>query len=320
MASVSIGVAGCLLTMSYVIDDEAHTHLNQIVGLKAQKATCRIDVRGSNSGSGFHWGNGWILTNSHVVLGLTSRNDEIDYDNVDMKRLTFTFPEGAVFEANDRVALVVPVGKTNHGIPDLALIKLGHQTNYARSHFSKWEESEARQLDNIPQLASQVRHISQNDQVYVTHYGCQGLRNVGSDNPPPPLPLQQSRGFIREVNEHTFWHSSFTSPGSSGSPVLSEADHTVVGVSLSGNATDSCAVRLDSTAFVSSYFNYAIGQMETYLAYTHVSETEPQYANQAAPIAACALHQLISLETAPEVQVHLFLPLGGIPFQPTSKA
>lgn len=148
-------------------------HVNSV-----KDSVCRIDIIDIDNGvkrwhgSGFHWGGGWVITNSHVLLGVDKSNP-----NVDMATVRITFP-GIEFEAHDRLAIVVPVGSDD--VPDLALIKLGVQVEYGRlkDAWIEWERQERGLVSLLPPkpLVAQGtvwidQHQLSQTRAYTIHHG-----------------------------------------------------------------------------------------------------------------------------------------------------
>ena len=91
-----------------------YEHANKNMG-----GVCRItNTKLSTMGSGFHYGSGWVVTNSHVIAG----KDALD-PNADLAHFKFDFPDDKSFDGHDRLAIIVPINEP--GVPDIALIKLG---------------------------------------------------------------------------------------------------------------------------------------------------------------------------------------------------
>lgn len=139
------------------IDDEIRGHLYKQTNAdrvfeklrRFGSGVCRIDVsaRGYQySGSGFHFGDGWVLTSSHVL-----RNREI----LNSARFVFVSPDcGEVtFEANPRRAIVhrlLPAGRrTDYHNRDITLTKLGLQFTQGRKRdqLEEWEIDEQQLLE-----------------------------------------------------------------------------------------------------------------------------------------------------------------------------
>ena len=113
---------------------------------------CRIEVVQPNGlgyvGTGFHFGDGWILTAAHVL-----RNR----DNVNKARFVFlpTGTEPVSFEARPRRAIIhrlLPVGRRpDYHNRDIALVKLGIQYTYGRKkdELEEWEIDEQQLLEQF---------------------------------------------------------------------------------------------------------------------------------------------------------------------------
>lgn len=113
---------------------------------------CRIEVLQPKSlsyiGSGFHFGDGWILTTAHVL-----RNR----DKVNNARFVFfPAPDHEIsFEARPRRAIIhrlLPVGRRpDYHSRDMVLVKLGIQYTYGRkkNDLQEWEIDEQQLLEQF---------------------------------------------------------------------------------------------------------------------------------------------------------------------------
>lgn len=124
---------------------------------------CRIEVVQENGlsydGTGFYFGDGWILTTAHVL-----RNR----DKVNMARFVFFPPEIEIsFEARPRRAIIhrlLPAGRRpDYHNRDIALVKLGIQYTYGRKRddLEEWEIDEQQQLEqfNFFDFSSLVKNV-----------------------------------------------------------------------------------------------------------------------------------------------------------------
>ena len=112
---------------------------------------CRIEVVQENglsyNGTGFYFGDGWILTTAHVL-----RNR----DKVNMARFVFFPAEIEIsFEARPRRAIIhrlLPAGRRpDYHNRDIALVKLGIQFTYGRKRddLEEWEIDEQQLLEQF---------------------------------------------------------------------------------------------------------------------------------------------------------------------------
>ena len=199
--------------------------------LNFMEAVCCIETP-IGHGSGFHWGSGWVMTNSHVLCG-----KNILEPNVDMRQIEFNFSKTSKrFTGQDRFAIVVELGD---GVPDLALIKLGYQVSYGRNKFLEWEEDEEQLRSGLPSLCNAVgQQVTQGQSVFVIHYGDTSEQKISYC------------GVVQKIYEKEFKHTSYTRRGSSGSPVFdANYPHNVLGVSRKGDLSDDSvnyAVLLDA--------------------------------------------------------------------------
>lgn len=129
------------------------TNLNETLSKLQQfgSGVCRIEVAQesglSYSGTGFHFGDGWILTAAHVL-----RNR----DKVNTARFVF-FPPGIEisFEARRRRAIIhrlLPTGRRpDYHNRDIVLVKLGIQYTYGRrkDDLEEWEIDEQQLLEQF---------------------------------------------------------------------------------------------------------------------------------------------------------------------------
>ena len=141
------------------VDDSYRGSLAKASNLKETLSTvkqfgsgvCRIEVVQENGlsydGTGFYFGDGWILTAAHVL-----RNR----DKVNMARFVFFPPEMEIsFEARPRRAIVhrlLPAGRRpDYHNRDIALVKLGIQFTYGRKRddLEEWEIDEQQLLEQF---------------------------------------------------------------------------------------------------------------------------------------------------------------------------
>lgn len=148
---------------------------------------CRIEVVQGNGisyvGTGFHFGDGWILTAAHVL-----RNR----DKVNMARFVFFPPEieNISFEARPRRGIIhrsLPAGRRpDYHNRDIALVKLGIQYTCGRKRddLEEWEIDEQQLLEqyNLLDLSSLVKNaftplgeekfsLKTTDPLTVIHFG-----------------------------------------------------------------------------------------------------------------------------------------------------
>lgn len=129
------------------------SNLNETLSKLKQfgSGVCRIEVAQENGlgyiGSGFHFGEGWILTAAHVL-----RNR----DKVNRARFVFYPQEMEIsFEARPRRAMIhrlLPVGRRpDYHNRDIALVKLGIQYAYRRKKddLEEWEIDEQQLLEQF---------------------------------------------------------------------------------------------------------------------------------------------------------------------------
>ncbi|XP_068759464.1 uncharacterized protein [Montipora capricornis] len=139
------------------IDDQYRASISRVYNLRETfsqllllgAGVCRIEVFQTNGvshiGSGFYFGDGWILTSAHVL-----RNR----DNVNRARfIFFSLDHEISFEARQRRAIIhriLPVGKRpDYHNRDITLVKLGVQYTYGRKKvdLEEWEIDEQQLLD-----------------------------------------------------------------------------------------------------------------------------------------------------------------------------
>ena len=127
------------------------SNLNETLSKLKQfgSGVCRIEVVQENGlsyiGTGFHFGDGWVLTAAHVL-----RNR----DKVNMARFVFFPPQMEIsFEARPRRAIIhriLPAGRRpDYHNRDIALVKLGIQYTYRRKRddLEEWEIDEQQLLE-----------------------------------------------------------------------------------------------------------------------------------------------------------------------------
>lgn len=129
------------------------SNLNEMLSKLQEFGTgvCRIEVTHTDGlgyvGTGFHFGDGWIVTAAHVL-----RNR----DKVNKAIFVFFPPKGEIsFDARPRRAIIhrlLPVGRRpDYHNRDIALVKLGIQYRYGRkkNDIEEWEIDEQQLLEQF---------------------------------------------------------------------------------------------------------------------------------------------------------------------------
>lgn len=165
-----------------------------------------------HKGTGFMIGNGWVLTNQHVVC--------FNEEKSDIERMKFVFPE-ITYEPKERLVYFAyfdnppNVELAMHDIgADLALIKLENDT--------------PKGIGTI-----QTKQPIINEPVYMIHYG----DLFGIEKPPQQLSYGNVSFNIRNDSNLLFTvHTCHSREGASGAPLLRVSNDTVevIGVNFSG--------------------------------------------------------------------------------------
>lgn len=181
----------------YILENLDRNKKQQLLNIG--KSVCRIDIRGTPEGSGFHLGGGWVMTNQHVIC----EGDAVTSSDCCLK---FVFPDLTVLARPRKVLFshfTDPEGTppVDESRKDLALVYV-------------------EELDNprIPALTNvDQRQADQDERVYLIHYG------DGTNQPSPPQ--QFSCGNVRytvrnQADNVITVHDAHCRPGSSGAPLL----------------------------------------------------------------------------------------------------
>lgn len=144
-------------------------------------SVCKIRRVDGAWGSGFHLGNGWVVTNSHVL------NSRI---HVNGATFQFTTPNGDVlnFESHERFGFRYRINEQDpngNPVPDLAMVKLGMQYQYGGVHQPEpWEIAEQSRLSSIPYLVRQFARetrwvVNANGNPEIQHIRIYAMPTVG---------------------------------------------------------------------------------------------------------------------------------------------
>lgn len=159
----------------------------------------RIPLRGS--GTGWHLGNGWVVTNTHVICGKGQ--------NSSASSATFVFP-GLEVEAAARTVLFTK-REARSNIPyndmqvDLALIYVPEIVGKIGPLHDVWQ-----------------RPANDKERVYLIHYG-DGFDEKNQSSRPQQFSVCDNVALLHVENAHgcVFTvHSAHSRPGSSGAPLL----------------------------------------------------------------------------------------------------
>lgn len=208
----------------------AAAHANPGFGPKAG-AVCRLTWNGE-FGSGFHYGGGWIVTNSHVVgrhaedLPLIS----VEFTKVIVNPNTDP-PQHLVFPPCPRVCFFKRIRYLANGAPDNERIDLAFFWVGGEPQYSALSSSTVVMGRNVPDVGSPAFNT------YCLHH-----RDGGAlQRSPPSPPTFESATVVDGVAENTVFirrNNVTTGPGSSGSPVFHANTNEVVALHFSGQNMD----------------------------------------------------------------------------------
>lgn len=276
---------------------------NPITNEHLERGVCSITInnaRGTSRGTGFHYGNGWVMSNTHVFQSNASVNGVAD-NLVD--EATFTFnANGNVykFQPHKRMAFI------HHLIPgrnaniqrdvDIAMVKLGTQYAYCGRQPDQWERNEDQQLMNFPtfadfdSLAVEVQPESIVEALYPVYNPTGGnqfnivttkckISNIQANAQGPTVLTLRSAG----NTDNNSWPLA---PGTSGCPIVIKQDggrRVLVGIHFSGDTTSSCALQL-SNGRARDCLNGGVeifSDVDAYLGWKALGETGEVLANEA---------------------------------------
>jgi hypothetical protein len=205
---------------------------------------CRIEQINAEGkvvggGTGFHYGGGWIVTNSHVV----GRNSQ----DLRLSRITFEHSQPRrVFQPRDRVCFFVDITYDAHGSadcenPDIAVFWLEEEE--LQSTLPAMNDTALRAVPvNTP-----PPELKKGSQLRCLHYGW------GAGDHPPTIMLDSASERVTAV-EHcatkldiAWRNGASTSGGSSGAPVFTCGTGELVGVHFAGAGDVALAVVFDTT-------------------------------------------------------------------------
>ncbi|KAL9968154.1 hypothetical protein ACROYT_G026492, partial [Oculina patagonica] len=220
-----------------LIRGETYDEENKLVGYK---------------GTGFHYGNGWIMTVAHNFQDDNEKNEKT-HSILSDARFEVEFDiEGQkyTFEKQKRMAFVhhlQPGDDPDYKNKDIAMVKLGKQWEYGRptEDFSEWEIEEDNKL--FKQMKADQFSLAEigpptpnkGEPVYTAHYGGddnekkyeEGTSKIldikgPTDHLVPMLHLEKKRGVMPE--------------GASGCPIMIEREgkYRLVGLHFSGDEDD----------------------------------------------------------------------------------
>lgn len=204
---------------------------------KIGKGVCLIEAR-EYEGTGFHYGNGWVMTVAHNF-----QNDDEDMASIHslLREATFTFnvdKAKLVFEGRNRMASIhhiKPGGDVDTDNIDIAMVKLGTQWEYGRAgSVEDWEEQEQQQLCEmkLPNLAEidkgEERQVKVGDKVYAIHYD--EYNNIKTE--------KRNVVSVRDGQVPTIILRPTLPDGASGCPILklnNQQELKLVGLLVGGN-------------------------------------------------------------------------------------
>lgn len=154
-----------------------------------KKAVCLIQSTAEGNrvlyeGTGFHFGNGWIMTVAHNFQDDKERNKK-DHNIMSEGKFKVTW-NGQKFEQHKRMAFIhqlKPGDNTDFQNKDIAMFKLGTQYEYGgrNNDRSDWEEIEDEMLEKVNASSCAIADVQFDppnpqvgDDVYAFHYGGDG--------------------------------------------------------------------------------------------------------------------------------------------------
>jgi S1-C subfamily serine protease len=216
-----------------------------------RRAVCRIDImdecglKPESGGSGFHFGGGWVITNSHVVG-----------PNADLLNLSrITFPNDRivrVFSPLRRVCFLVDIKCEGDGGADLSTADLAMFLIRGEEHEYGLPAAMNDQSDSHPVIVpfdveDSVRLVC-GMQTTCFHYGW------GANQKPPTNLLVSFNEVVEKVVEGrgevpsiVFRANATTSGGSSGAPVFDQASLQLIGVHFADGDGSALAVHFSTT-------------------------------------------------------------------------
>ncbi|KAJ7389957.1 hypothetical protein OS493_028007 [Desmophyllum pertusum] len=245
----------------------------------------------SYKGTGFHYGNGWIMTVAHNFQDENEMNETIHsiFSNgkfrveFDIEGQKYVFPA----EERKRMAFIhhlEPGEDTDFKNKDIAMVKLGHQWGHGGRDYPPWEEEERKMLDEMGARWFALCEMGpltpiKNETVYAVHFGGANHSKKSEKSKilrtTPPSPNQVSMLHLEKKK-------GVLPAGASGCPIMVKrgVNYRLVGLHFSGDDDneDGGAQALPWNQGIRDYINTGVGIIAgigSYMAYSrHASQLE----------------------------------------------
>ena len=265
---------------------------------KKGEGVCLIRTRDSKGdtykGTGFHYGNGWVMTAAHNFQDI-GPDGEKNHSLINQSEFSF-FVGGQprTFGRHVRMAFIhhLEPGENAHSEDkDIAMVKLGLQYEYGRNpcDYTEWEEEERQNLDGLEIFAKQDdRNVQVGQTVHAVHFGGNNNEKKFEESSIASITGGSSVSLCCRIchcftctrnvpllHLHNPGGTRFP-PGSSGCPVLIESgsDFFLVGLHFSGTASKAQALPWSQVIY--QYIDNGvglIGKAEGYLAKKRTAES-----------------------------------------------
>lgn len=204
-------------------------------------------------GTGFLFGNGWIMTAAHNFQK-DDRDDDKTHSLIDQAEFSFFVGEQTFkFSGRERMAFIhhlEPGEYTDYRNKDIAMVKLGHQYEYGRNHesdFEEWEIVERKRLEKMEAyrwefVKLELPGVQVNQSVQAVHFGGNNKEKKFVTSRVTEISDGNS-GRVPLLHLHNPGSATVECPfpsGSSGCPVLTEngGEFLLVGLLFSGDADE----------------------------------------------------------------------------------
>ncbi|KAJ7389959.1 hypothetical protein OS493_028009 [Desmophyllum pertusum] len=311
---------------------------------KVKDAVCLIvgetrDERGnlvSFKGTGFYTGLGWIMTVAHNFQDDIEQNktDKTTHSILSDARFRVEFDiEGQkyVFQERKRMAFIHHLEPGEDADPqnkDIAMVKLGHQWDYGRIDYTKWEKEEQEKLGTMGAHDFALANIDvpkpeKDETVYAVHYGGNDDSKKSEESkilPPPSPPWYQRCCFCRRLPSkvpmlHLEKKIGVLPAGASGCPIMVKrgVNYRLVGLHFSGDDDDEDgeAQALQWSRGIHDYIKMGvriIADIGSYMAYSKLAsqlEGSPELQETASKTAQNPLANLESEAKGAKLTIYL---------------
>jgi len=190
------------------------------------KCVCRLEIIEDNvvkkRGTGFHYGGGWIITNSHVIGENASNLSRITITFDNLESPIIIIPEKRICFFMDILYDAKGEAEVHKDRADVAFFLIDTQKSIPAIN----EKS----LGAVPSYNQQLHHLIAGDKTYCLHYGW--------GNPAAPPSILTSNDEVVTAIYKTIDAAPFiierirynTSKGSSGSPLFEKTSNQLVGI------------------------------------------------------------------------------------------